>query len=228
MVLRSCFRVSDPQQLGGHNISITEDEKEEFMRKVYRPYIQSVIDHISNQLKSSDVYSCFSVFDPRLLPDDEQQLSNYGESKVQTLTDFYGRVQSVSFEGKTNRSIPGIDGDETKAEWRFFRKVLFKEYSNISMDKVISNLTNDAIGAAFPNLVTLASLAILLPVTTATVERSFSDMNLIKTRLRNRLGEESLDRTMRICIEDPDTLNDDELKDIVTHWKEQKPRRLIL
>jgi hypothetical protein len=46
---------SDPQQLGKHNISITEDEKEEFMRKVYRPYIQSVIDHISNRLKSSDV-----------------------------------------------------------------------------------------------------------------------------------------------------------------------------
>ena len=62
---------SDPQQLGEHNISITEDEKEGFMRKVYCPYIQSVIDHISNQLKSSDVYSCLSEFDPRLLPDDE-------------------------------------------------------------------------------------------------------------------------------------------------------------
>ena len=84
------------------------------------------------------------------------------------------------------------------------------------------------IRAAFPNLVILASLAIILPVTTATVERSFSDMKLIKTRLRNRLGEESLDQTMRICIEGPDTLNNDELKCIRTHWKEQKPRRLIL
>ena len=33
---------------------------------------------------------------------------------------------SVSFEGETNRSIPHIDGDEAKAEWRFFRKVLFR------------------------------------------------------------------------------------------------------
>ena len=46
--------------------------------------------------------------------------------------------------------------------------------------------------------------------------------------MRNRLGEESLDQTMRIGIEGPDTLNDDELKQIVTHWKLQKPRRLIL
>ena len=33
-------------------------------------------------------------------------------------------------------------------------------------------------------------------VTTATVERSFSDMKLIKTRLRSRLGEETLNHTM--------------------------------
>ena len=220
---------SDPKQLGKHNILITEDEKEEFMQKVYHPYIQSVIDHISNRLKSSDVYSCFSVFDPRLLPDKEENLSCYGESKLQALIDFYGSAQCVSFEGETNRSVPDIDGDDANAEWKFFRKVLFKEYNNISMEKVFSNLlTNDTIRAAFPNLVTLASLAVTLPVTTATVERSFSDMKLIKTRLRNRLGEESLDQAMRICIEGPDTLNSDDLKDIVTHWKEQKPRRLIL
>ena len=137
---------------------------------------------------------------------------------------------NLSFEGETNRSIPDIDGDEAKAEWRFFRKVLFKEYSNISMNKVFCNLlTIDTIRASFPNLITLASLlaTIILPVTTVTVERSFSNMKLIKTRLRNRLDEESLNQTMRICIEGPETLND-ELKDIVTHWKEQEPRRLIL
>ena len=135
---------SGPQQLGEHNISIAEDEKEEFMRKVYRPYIQSVIDHVSTRLRSSDVYSCFSVFDPQFLPANEGELSSYGESEMQVLTDFYGRAQSVSFEGETNRSIPDIDGDEAKAEWRFFRNVLFKECSSISMNQVFSYLlTND-------------------------------------------------------------------------------------
>ena len=122
---------SEPKQLGEHDILITEDEKEEFMQKVYRPYIQSVTDHISNRLKSSDVYAYFSVFDPRLLPDKEEDLSSYGESKLQALIDFYGSVQSMSFEGETNRSVPDIDRDDTNAEWKFFRKVLFKEYSNI-------------------------------------------------------------------------------------------------
>lgn len=107
---------SDPQQLGGHNILIAEDEKEEFLRRVYRPYIQSVIDHISNRLMSSDINSHFLVFDPRLLPDNEEDLSSYGELKMNVLTTFYGRAQSVSFEGQTNRSVPDVDGDEARAD----------------------------------------------------------------------------------------------------------------
>ena len=55
----------------------------------------------------------------------------------------------------------------------------------------------------------------VLPVTTATVERSFSDMKLIKTRLRSRLGEETLNHTMRISIEGPDKLNSEDLDSII-------------
>ncbi len=54
--------------------------------------------------------------------------------------------------------------------------------------------------AAYPNLACLASLHLVLPVTTATVERSFSDMKLVKTRLGSRLGEDTLDQAMRVCI----------------------------
>ena len=62
-----------------------------------------------------------------------------------------------------------------------------------------------------PNLASIARLAVVLPVTTATVERSFGDMKLIKTRLRSRLGEETLNHTMRISIEGPDKLNSEDL-----------------
>ena len=42
-----------------------------------------------------------------------------------------------------------------------------------------------------------------LPVGTATVERSFSQMKLIKTRLRSRLSDSNLEHLMKISIEDP-------------------------
>ncbi len=70
----------------------------------------------------------------------------------------------------------------------------------------------------FPNLARLAAILIVLPVTTATVERTFSSMKLIKTQLRNRMGENTLEYAMRICIEGPDQLSHETLEDILDHY----------
>ena len=81
--------------------------------------------------------------------------------------------------------------------------------------------------AGFPNLKKLVSIALVLPVTTATVERTFSDMKMVKTRLRSRLGENTLDYVLRICIEGQDTLDNDKLQCIISHWKHQKTAALF-
>ena len=73
----------------------------------------------------------------------------------------------------------------------------------------------------------LASIKLVLQVTTVSVEH-FSDMGLIKTRLRSRLSEDTLDYAMRVCIEGPERLDNNDLEAIVTYWKEQKPRRLVV
>ncbi len=56
----------------------------------------------------------------------------------------------------------------------------------------------------FPEVYNLAKILLALPVGTATVERSFSHMKMIKTRLRNRLSDENLTHLKRIAIECPD------------------------
>ena len=60
----------------------------------------------------------------------------------------------------------------------------------------------------------LAAILTLLPVTTTTVERTFSSMKLVKTRLRNRMGESTLEHIIRICIEGPDRLSNETLEDV--------------
>ena len=149
--------------------------------------------------------------------------------KLQKLIDFYGQQQSVTFESQTGVSKPDVDREETAGEWKFFRRVLYKEYKELSFNEVCHRLlTNETLKAAFPNLVLLVTIASTLPVSTATVERSFSDMKLIKTRLRNRLGDQTLDHAMRVCIEGPETLSSTDLDEIIQHWKAQKPRRISL
>ena len=58
----------------------------------------------------------------------------------------------------------------------------------------------------FPNLQKIASIGLTLPVSTASVEKSFSQMKLIKTRLQNSLTEDMLTQLMRIAMEPPDQL----------------------
>lgn len=74
----------------------------------------------------------------------------------------------------------------------------------------------------------LASRALVIPVTTATVEKSFSDMKLVKTRLWSRKRDDTLDHAFQMCVEGPDMLSDENLECISTHWKQQKQHPLVL
>ena len=56
---------------------------------------------------------------------------------------------------------------------------------------------------------------------------SFSQMKIIKTQLRSRLGEANLSHLMKIIIESPETLSDEQLQQIVDVWN-RKPRRIAL
>ena len=220
---------SDQDQLGNLDITVTESDKESFVKSVYRPYIQSIIDHIYSRMKSSDIFSAFSVFSLLHIPDKEEDLSTYGTKELRTLTSFYGMPHCVSFQSKTAVSTPDIDQDQAEVEWKIFRRLLFTKFKNQTAKDVTHALvSNSTLSSAFPNLATLAMIISVLPITTATVERSFSDMKLVKTRLRNRLGDETLDQAMRVSIEGQETLEDEQLESIVNHWRDQKSRRLFV
>ena len=66
----------------------------------------------------------------------------------------------------------------------------------------------------------LKLLALVLPAT-ATVERTFSDMKMVKTRLRSRLEKDTL-YSLRIYIEGKNTLDYEKLECIIGHWKLKK------
>jgi hypothetical protein len=53
----------------------------------------------------------------------------------------------------------------------------------------------------FPLVYRLIELALLLPVATATVERAFSAMKIIKTELRNKMSDGWLNDLMVYYIE---------------------------
>ncbi len=80
---------------------------------------------------------------------------------------------------------------------------------------------SEAYRGIFPNTFTLLQILLVIPVGTATVERSFSDLKMIKTRLRNRLSDCNLDRLVKIAIEGPE-LTDVKFDEILDIFKRKK------
>ena len=76
------------------------------------------------------------------------------------------------------------------------------EFSNIEdlgdLAKILVSTSRDK---AFPLVYRLIELTLILPVATASVERVFSSMKLIKTDLRNRMGDEWMNDIMVVNIE---------------------------
>ena len=75
-------------------------------------------------------------------------------------------------------------------------------YLKLRHKDVIRELcSNKTISCIYPNMGTFAEICRVVPIHTADVERTFSQLKLIKTRIRNRLNEGTLDSLLRIAVE---------------------------
>ena len=102
---------------------------------------------------------------------------------------------------------------------------MFKQPKDDMLLQLKELASNEMLENMFPNLNKLAKFSISIPVTTASVERSFSQMKMIKTRLRNRLSDSSLSLLMKIAIESPITMSDSILEEMVDIWN-RKGRKI--
>ena len=95
-----------------------------------------------------------------------------------------------------------------------------------SLQEILDEMTKShTYGGIFPETWKLLNITMALPVDTATVERSFSQMKLIKTRLRSRLSDSNLEHIMKISIEGL-PLTDVDFNAIPDIFK-QKNRRIL-
>ena len=86
---------------------------------------------------------------------------------------------------------------------------------------------NDMMRTLFPNLYKIGTINLSIPVSTASVERSFFQMRLFNTRLRSSLNVKNLSHLMKITIESPAELTSGHLEEVVDVWN-RKNRRIAV
>lgn len=122
--------------------------------------------------------------------------------------------------------------DEAVEEFNVFRNhmaVLRQKEVPPSISYVLQSLVDstEVLAGTFPNLSMVASLILLCPLGTPSVERSFSAMNRILTRLRQRMVVDNMEACMLVTMEGPAKLTDEEARDVVHKWHRQKNERRI-
>ena len=175
-----------------------------------------------------DVVFCFSIFDPKKTPNSLKNCT-YGEDQVKVLLDHYGSELPAETVVGDEFLMPAVitSSSDLPTEWKTFQRYITNQPREDIKEQLKELSTNSMMQTTFPNLSILANVCLTIPVGTASVERSFSHMKMVKSRLRNRLGEANLSYLMKIALESPEALSDEELEQIVTVWT-RKPRRIAV
>ena len=172
--------------------------------------------------------SALSIFDPKKAPKVHSlDLPQYGEEAITTLLAHYGAEKPAeTLLGEPTNREAVITSDIT-TEWKTYCQLLVNKPENNMKSQLKELVYNDMMRTLFPNLCKIATINLSIPVSTASVERSFSQMKLIKTRLRSSLNDKSLSHLMKIAIESPAELTDSHLEVVVDVWN-RKDRRIAV
>ena len=72
--------------------------------------------------------------------------------------------------------------DDTHTEWKTYRLFMAKQPKDRMKLQLRELTSNEMLNSMFLNLSKIATISLSIPVATASVERNFSQMKLIKTR----------------------------------------------
>ena len=174
-------------------------------------------------------WKCFSAFDPRGLPENIGEITGYRNGELEILIIHYGKTKEDTFKGIANTQNPDIDEDKTRVEWQGFKRFIYmkrdahrhkidteiqsykeeekekkeealKRRKNFGPHDFLKEMnTDNTLSSVYRNCYKLFYYILLFPLNTACVERLFSKMKLIKTRLRNNLSQSTFIESIIYC-----------------------------
>ena len=122
----------------------------------------------------SELLLCVACLNPNNL------FSTFNKEKLIQLAQFYSSdFSTVQVSFLDNQLETYIHDIRPTEEFPALKEIGELAEKMVEMKKDVS----------YPLVYSLVTLALILPVATATIERTFSAMNIIKNRLHNRKGE---------------------------------------
>jgi hypothetical protein len=187
-------------------------------------YLTALGDHLRARFPHVPLMSAFfKLFNAHQYPADDAALRHFGGEHLDVVLGHYAAFGVVNaeetrlewpavrkwisfFRGKEKKVTCEVDDED--AEWdvmeaRPTKKV--EETRKVPVVHILEDFLNDeTLVRLNPCFVLLMVLFLVFTTNSSDCERGFSTMKRIKTALRNRLGQDTLEQLMYICINGPD------------------------
>ncbi|KAJ9560721.1 hypothetical protein OSB04_005881 [Centaurea solstitialis] len=158
---------------------------------------------------SSELLVCIAALNPH------DSFCDFNQIKLLRLSELYpddfSSEERIALEQELRLYIRNVHQDEK-----------FTNLKGISDLAKVMVETNKHL--TFPLVYRLLKLALVLPVATATVERCFSAMKIVKSDLRNRIGDDFLNACV-ICVVEREALAKVTNEDVINRFQKMKTRR---
>ncbi|XP_033759481.1 uncharacterized protein LOC117341727 [Pecten maximus] len=211
---------------------------QDFLRETLVPLIDGLVVELLDAFHLHPVFDAFRMsFSVSMMPLEGQalELQDHGKGGIDRIADHYSQPGRDVFDGDVSVCPPVVDPPNMKAEYTGFKqqlKILKRSgvhITDMSMKEVFNLLEEDAfLKGAYPELYKLLYMVNCIPASTASVERAFSVLRLIKNKHRNRLTQTTLDSLMKINFEGPEHLSAEDLGSLILLFKNKKDRQIPL
>jgi hypothetical protein len=193
----------------GLGIEYTEEKRNVFLRQVFHPYIERLLEQLEDQFPDLSILKNITIMDPASIsyPQDQDYLATYGDQEIDDLILHF-----------TN-----LDGEAMRREWQVLRNMLAEKQASTLQD-ILGELASQH-KRTLPNFSKIATTALVLAASSADCERGFSHMRLVKTYMRNRMSDSTLDALLLLAIEGPPR-QDFPFDEAVTRWAGMRQRRV--
>ena len=148
-----------------------------FHHEIFNVVLDQIIVEFNNRFaeKSTQLLRCIACLEPR------NSFANFDINKLVELAQLYGTDFS-EYECRVLRDQLETFVTEARADTEFL--------SCIDLGQLAIKMVQTDRHTHFSLVYRLIELALILPVATATVERAFSAMSIVKTDLRNKMNDE--------------------------------------
>ena len=187
----------------------TEEQIASFKSSVREPFLTRLVQNISDRFTDNGALDAIRVLDTS---DQSEVSALYGWTEMETLGDHFA-----------------IDNDTLLTEWTAFLEFIQPLSAESRTISALIKLFKKDLGlkAVYPNISKMLAVAGTLPLSTATVERVFSQVKLIKTDHRSSLKQSTLNDLLMVKLNGSDDLFKTLVPGMAKEWLTKKNRRMF-